>query len=387
MSTGILYGYSERGVVNALFEDLANAGDATLLEKVLKDMVSYSKNPATKLPHFDSFSIYVEPSLSQFGSPDVVLFLCDEGRDVAVYFIEAKLESFMESTRKAKGDEPDSIDYTHNSSSILHELFLKMRSWDYLKARKGLPEGVNVYQGDSIYRSFGRDPMVLDLAERIFEAPVAFFVALATDAIGSDGSPKQSQKVCDEVTNICQRNGMGKSKDKLIPPLASNPSNSIAHLFLMQWQRIWALTAKEPRLSRTRRELERNETKFSIPWTDPVKPQALLAEATKGILTELGPKESQGAELTWSKRKGPKGTLNLGRLALATVQERAGFERRFLDLYLPKGRDRSDATPFAPAKLVVELISLHGDWEFDGAGKALLKDIVKKHLAQLTNHP
>jgi hypothetical protein len=74
-----LHGYSERGVVNAVFETIASHPEgAKILDDLLGRMVLWENrysvrrfaNPERRLVDFE---IFVEPSLSDFGNPDVVV--------------------------------------------------------------------------------------------------------------------------------------------------------------------------------------------------------------------------------------------------------------------------------------------------------------------------
>ena len=351
----VLHGYSERGVVNALFEDLVHANDVDLLRRVLKDMVPYDPKSALTVPDFDSFAVYVEPSLSDFGAPDVVVFLTKAADDVAVLFIEAKLCTFMQSVGKAP-------DYSNNSSSILHELFLKMQFWAHSQAPEELAGGVDVYDGVTSQRSFGKDSMVLDLAQRICGAGEAFFVALATDDIDTE-----SRKPVDATTVLTEVGRMFVENKK------AHPLDYHKYLFLMQWQRVYALAEQEPRLGKTERELQRNETKFSI-----VSP----TEPTKAALSAHITAMKTAYDFSWSVRKGTGHTLNLGERALVTVKERGGFGRYYAELYLPKGRTAIEEGPFVPTRILVEVELSGHQPSLTENGKKLLTEITDNHIRQ-----
>lgn len=184
-----LHRFSERGVVNAVFETIASHPDAhRLLEDLLDRMVIWeNRNGVSRHARqegwVEDFEIYIEPSLSDFGDPDVVVLVkhrywSQKAPHWEAYFIEAKMVPFLMSSPPTKteidesrdpktSEEPDSFAppdylalaeeltgcdlaafdaqaaemwsrlvgrtlpdrdfYRSNASTILHELFLKQR--------------------------------------------------------------------------------------------------------------------------------------------------------------------------------------------------------------------------------------------------------------------
>jgi len=191
-----IHGYSERGVVNAVFETIAAHPDGTeLLADLLERLVLWENRGgvcrlSTSNRRLIDFEIYIEPSLSDFGDPDVLVFADFQNPDDnslwrETFFIEAKVEPFLMSSplteeeldstdQRTNGHEsdpfqppdprllaefltdcdfggflsrpsndiknlwrailghtlPDPEFYRKNASTILHELFLKYRFWE-----------------------------------------------------------------------------------------------------------------------------------------------------------------------------------------------------------------------------------------------------------------
>ena len=204
-----IHGYSERGVVNAVFETIAAHPDANrLLEDLLGRTTSWKG--ASKLGFaegwVEKFEIYIEPSLSDFGDPDVLLLVKDRYlRQWRAFFIEAKRKPFLMSSpptgeeidesfegnyggesrpnypelasilsgcKFEAGDSeywkklwsdlvghalPERDSYQKNCSSLIHELFLKYRFWKtHLNAGNSQPNwkllarGIRVYTGKKL---------------------------------------------------------------------------------------------------------------------------------------------------------------------------------------------------------------------------------------------
>ena len=65
-----IYGYSERGAMNALFYEMAFK-DEQSAEKDMHDFLSIAG--IEKPEQYVCFKLYTESSLSEFGSPDLVI--------------------------------------------------------------------------------------------------------------------------------------------------------------------------------------------------------------------------------------------------------------------------------------------------------------------------
>ena len=84
-----IIGYSERGVMNALFYGIAFDKDSQKAEEAMNEIL---KLGGIKGDYTD-FKIYVEFSLSEFGSPDLVFTASNSKGEKEVFFVEAKVSA------------------------------------------------------------------------------------------------------------------------------------------------------------------------------------------------------------------------------------------------------------------------------------------------------
>ena len=84
-----IIGYSERGVMNALFYGIAFDKDSQKAEEAMNEIL---KLGGIKGDYTD-FKIYVEFSLSEFGSPDLVFTASNSNGEKEVFFVEAKVSA------------------------------------------------------------------------------------------------------------------------------------------------------------------------------------------------------------------------------------------------------------------------------------------------------
>jgi hypothetical protein len=272
-----IHGYSKRGVVNAVFETIAGHADANrLLEKLLGRTAMWSSG--SRLPWkegwVEDFEIYVGPSLSDFGDPDVLLLVKHRDLDLGWYafFIEAKMEPFLMSSPPTAGDDK----YKKNSSSLLHKLFLKYcfstnylvhgNDQNYLTA---LAEGISVYADETEpgssstqkkfrRRKIGQDPVVLWLVRRLRElAPTTFFVSLTTDPPPSpDETSSRDWPLGKAVTGMLK-------KICVLNDCAGVSHQWVELSYLLSWFDVteWA---NENDLKRVKQALRENEEKFKF---------------------------------------------------------------------------------------------------------------------------
>jgi len=179
-----IHHYSERGLVNAWVQAIASKGDDSLLlaflDKAFLVGTSIRLNGSLlNLGRPLEIDLYVEPSLSEFGNPDVVILIKGTKGGCAAIYVEAKLCPFFVSAPKIN-DENEGM-YRKNSSRILHELYMKASLHQELQTKKdtkGL--AVKVYIDEPNHRKLGTDPQVIDLAKRLAECE-PYFLALTTD--------------------------------------------------------------------------------------------------------------------------------------------------------------------------------------------------------------
>lgn len=84
-----IIGYSERGAVNALFYGIALDSN----EKQAKEAISEFLKLCGISGDYHDFEFFMEFSLSEFGSPDVVFTALDENDNKTVFFVEAKVSA------------------------------------------------------------------------------------------------------------------------------------------------------------------------------------------------------------------------------------------------------------------------------------------------------
>ena len=120
-----IVGYSERGVINALFYSIALNKD----EKAMKEFLSL----AGITNNYNEYKLFSEFSLSEFGSPDFVIIA--DNKDV--YFIEAKVSCGQKFDLKEQKQRHDN--YIRNKEHVFghaSNLFFQLRLKDYFFKHK-----------------------------------------------------------------------------------------------------------------------------------------------------------------------------------------------------------------------------------------------------------
>ena len=84
-----IIGYSERGVMNALFYGIAFDKDSQKAEEAMNEILKLGGIEGD----YTDFKIYVEFSLSEFGSPDLVFTASNSNGEKEVFFVEAKVSA------------------------------------------------------------------------------------------------------------------------------------------------------------------------------------------------------------------------------------------------------------------------------------------------------
>lgn len=129
-----IYGYSERGAMNALFYGMAldkeNGEEA--MKKFIKDLAEIEGE-------FSDFELFAEFSLSDFGDPDMMIIATNENSKKVVFFIEAKAsccKNYKLSNQKEQHDEyiKDGNKYKDgHSSNLFFQLRLKHYFFEVLR--------------------------------------------------------------------------------------------------------------------------------------------------------------------------------------------------------------------------------------------------------------
>jgi len=352
-----IMGYSERGLVNALFESILASADPTAVLTRLLQTATLVENRHSVVKYrlrspIRDFKVFIEPSLSQFGNPDVVLLLDrepipgegtpaeDAGEYSDVIFIEAKIEGFAQSVERSP--------VLHkNASTVLHELFLKARFTHYLlRDEERIHSGVPVYADDMkdpakpYARKVGSDPVVLDLVEQIRGCNPWFF-ALTTDR-GHPASPHEGSFLTGNVIGELQRKIRAANE-------VADPSITEGWVggwweeltYLWSWHDMLAeaqdlVASGEPAMQRLLETMEWNRPKFTFPTVHDDVLDRLLGEFTSREDLEEGDRKSPDRK-----------TFYKGGRARFTCRIADSFEGPVLETNLlsPEGKRRKVKVP------------------------------------------
>jgi len=306
-------GYSERGLVNALFESILSSSDPQMVMSRLLETATLTNRKSVIKYRVGSpirdFEVFIEPSLSQFGNPDVVLLLDREpsegesntvdriGPYTDVIFIEAKIEGFEQSVNRKP-------DLRRNHSTVLHELFLKARFAHYLRNNeKSVYDGIPVYdhdvkaQGKNYSRTVGTDPLVLELVE-LMKGCQTYFFALTTDrgypATKRTGSFGTGVRIGQWLERIRAANE--KTDPALHPGWVSGWWEELTYLW--SWHDVLDearkfVTSGERSMQRCLETIERNKSKFKFPSLDDKRLIQMLTDfASRAGLKDRGGRRS-----------------------------------------------------------------------------------------------
>lgn len=124
-----IYGYSERGAMNALFYGIALNNDEDALKAFLKLV---NKDLNTDL--YTDFNLFIECSLSDFGDPDLVIIAIKEKEEQDVFFVEAKVSHRNKFSLKKQREDHEEYcgsddkapnDKKYDASNLFFQLRLK----------------------------------------------------------------------------------------------------------------------------------------------------------------------------------------------------------------------------------------------------------------------
>jgi hypothetical protein len=182
-----IYGYSERGAMNALFYEMALMKDS---DKEFVKFLEIANVPNAN--DYQNFKIYNECSLSRFGTPDLVVVAQRENVNV-VFFIEGKVSECsgfrMESIIKEYKDTKK----RPNSSNLLFQIRQKQNLYNF---RNSLPDSSKVVKIDDKIetslgtRSIGNNPIVRKFVDVIKNCQEAKYIAIVPDISNEDNEWK-----------------------------------------------------------------------------------------------------------------------------------------------------------------------------------------------------
>ncbi|WP_036877635.1 hypothetical protein [Xylanibacter oryzae] len=87
-----ILGYSERGVMNALFYGITYEKDEKKQRAAIEAIINAESTNETKT-NYQKFDFYMEFSLSEFGSPDLTIIATDDNKKKTAFFVEAKVSN------------------------------------------------------------------------------------------------------------------------------------------------------------------------------------------------------------------------------------------------------------------------------------------------------
>lgn len=176
-----IIGYSERGAMNALFYEMALKYDEDEMRKFLQ-LANFNDSE-----NYTNFKLYLEFSLSTFGSPDLVI-TANKDEERVVFFVEAKVS-------ECHGYRVDTIikGKDKDTSNLIYQLKQKQAFFD---SRQIFPDKAERF--DKIihtkmgYRKIGNHPIVRSLVDEIKGCSIAEYIAIV---------PKMNnvEKLIDEV--------------------------------------------------------------------------------------------------------------------------------------------------------------------------------------------
>lgn len=177
-----IFGYSERGAMNALFYGMAfdKENGKTSLEKFLKIAIIENAD------EYMDFNLYMECSLSDFGDPDLVIIAKKNEKEQDVFFIEAKVSHRGKFSLKKQRQEHNEYcgnggkeknDNKYDASNLffqlrLKELFYSTNEKNEIKDNDSHDERIKCKKGKKgkeNFRSIGKNEIVGKFARIIKE--------------------------------------------------------------------------------------------------------------------------------------------------------------------------------------------------------------------------
>ena len=168
-----ILGYSERGLVNSLFFEIAYSQNSELL---LYELLSISRFPFLSNYKFSVSDavILVEQSFSDFGDADSLLLITSEDKSSSV-FIEAKVKPFQKKSWSIEDEFDNFINGTKSkvsSSNLFTQLYHKVRLVTSLRQsgmisiQKGIPFPSS---SSKQIRKIGNNQIVLNATKALLE--------------------------------------------------------------------------------------------------------------------------------------------------------------------------------------------------------------------------
>ena len=179
-----IIGYSERGAMNALFYGMALNGKGD------SQMVEFLRLAAIECPEsFSDFEVYNEFSLSEFGSPDLVI-IAKKGSEKVAFFVEAKVAACDGFKIESALNEYDRVN--PDTSNLFYQLKQKA---DFFEIKDELPSRNDLIESDKGKKSIGNNPVVRKFVDKIKNCSRAEYIAIIPDVSAEGELWKNSQPI------------------------------------------------------------------------------------------------------------------------------------------------------------------------------------------------
>jgi hypothetical protein len=200
-------GYSERGIINALFHEISYSGNADQLFHLLISLASF---PFTKgRPPAGKVDLFIEQSFSDFGDADALALIKSEAGRGCSLFIEAKVKPFQANDWLI-ADEFDEfqkgLQKQVSSSNLFTQLYHKVRlvkglaNGGILKLQEGVP--FPSWSSKQL-RKIGSNGVVLNASRRLQDYTAqSFFLALIPDSLDRVQSFFENKFRPEDIRNI-----------------------------------------------------------------------------------------------------------------------------------------------------------------------------------------
>lgn len=164
-------GYSERGMMDALV--------FSFMEKPEKLQVFLQKSIGLELAKDDVCDLYLEHSLSEFGTPDLVIIVSHKDSTKDAIFVEAKVKAYVgleNSLTQFMDGEP------YNSSNLFYQLYLKNLLFENRDTIATTGYIMDKWaKGKVIQRRIGNNQTVLKFFNKIVQCKCSYYVAIVPE--------------------------------------------------------------------------------------------------------------------------------------------------------------------------------------------------------------
>ncbi len=172
--------YGERGIVNGIILDIKDSIEA---QKAFLRAIKFADgNRPNWIENLSTMDFIVEPSLSEFGNPDLIIIASETDKTQHVIFLEAKVCCYEDAAIRAPAS------YKNNASKINIQLALKFR---FVEAFKKSPNNGFIEETKETAKSYGEDlgrrlknQSIIQMCNKFQHAADFSFVALTNDSLG-----------------------------------------------------------------------------------------------------------------------------------------------------------------------------------------------------------